>query len=156
MAVTFVDGFDYYNGTSNSLTTPALSTRWRYLSPIGLATGRFGGQAVAVNFPVSVTSPKTCYTAVQGTNTGTIGFAFNPQVLIGSEVYICGLYQDSAGSASSAQLTISVTSGGLFRVSRGPFSNSLALSTIPIVANTWYCPHHTQHLVLRRARILHR
>ena len=50
MAVVFVDGFDIYNGNSNTLTAPGLSTRWTFDvsgNAPATTTGRFGGQGVS-------------------------------------------------------------------------------------------------------------
>lgn len=123
MAVIFVEGFDAYNGVSNTTAT-AIGFFSRWVNPSGSATafstitGRFGGQGVGISTSTSATNSKLLYVPITGANTGTVGFAFYYSEA-GTDV-IFSLYQGTVGShATNAQLSIGITATGRLRVLRG-------------------------------------
>ena len=137
MAVVFVEGFDTYNGTGNTLTAPGVLTRW---SGSGLtpATGRFGGQSVYGNNPNRVAMAQ-----LPGTYTsGCIGTALFVTGGNGGPASY-GLFGVAATPYSSVnamggqgQFYITMDSGPNICVYRG--TTLLATSPTTITTNVWH------------------
>lgn len=114
MAVVFVEGFDTYNGVSNTATAGGLNARWVGSTNVGLITGRFGGQALSMSYS---TSDKHLYTFLSTTYTqGTLGFAFYATSYPSAN---CDLAYVGTGLSGSAQLSVVYRTDGSLAVYRG-------------------------------------
>lgn len=76
MAVVYVEGFDMYNGITNTATAGGASVRGTYAGSFSLAVGRFGGQALQLTS--TGTSNKYAVLGLPASYpTGTLGFALS-------------------------------------------------------------------------------
>jgi hypothetical protein len=126
MNVTFMDGFDLYNGVT-AADGKGLNGRWSFVATPNptLVAGRFGGQAVqgtdgsgtATNIRAPLPANQTSF---------CLGFAFNHAAGLASLASTQPIAQ-LADSAVAAQLGIYVTAAGVLSATRG--ANSAALIT---------------------------
>jgi len=138
MAIVFVEGFDMYNGLTNTATAGGITSRWDYFANLSLLAGRFGGQAAAIAYG---TSSKYLAASLGASYTqGALGFAFYASALPSNNIDIAYV----GTTASLAQLSVVFTVGGGLAVYRGILGTgtsallgATALNIIPVGAYSY-------------------
>lgn len=142
MAIVFMDGFDYYNGT---VATTGLQAKWRQVvsgsTSLSTTTPYSTGQALFLGGGSTFGTEVWATTLSSATSTYAIGFAF---YWTGSLVnalttnIILGL---ATGTYSTVQCGLSMNSSGQLCVTRGTATNNqtvLATASSSLVTSTWY------------------
>lgn len=132
MAIIAVEGFDAYNGVTNTSTAVGILSRWASESTSALATvaGRFGGQALQcrdANRPTYLPLGTT-YTS------GCVGFAISIPVPPGDTYPFVGVGVGAAGESATSQFNLGFNGSNIV-LRRG--GTVLATSTATFPFGVW-------------------
>jgi hypothetical protein len=130
MAITFIEGFDTYNGDgAATATTVGLAVRWvaGIRANISSSTPYGSGQSLSISYG-STGSSRNAYTSIPTSSSGAIGFAFYMTGLPSTFVDLATFFPNSA-SPGGRQCAIGVTSAGALFLGTGGSTGSVPVYT---------------------------